>query len=124
MSQHSNISGSAYPEYPLSQHRYPACPALGLQSWSIPNLFRGGSVISGMSVLWSEDSNCKGGDEVGSGNGVKLVDCLKWGRWLCGNRGYSGRKWWCGGVVGKMSSNLFLRRKVICWLIPDRISWL
>ncbi|GJY61193.1 hypothetical protein Tco_0461850 [Tanacetum coccineum] len=36
---------------------------------STPNLFRGGSVISGLSVLRSEDSNCKGGDEVGSGNG-------------------------------------------------------
>ncbi|GJT29267.1 ribonuclease H-like domain-containing protein [Tanacetum coccineum] len=31
MSQHSDISGSACPEYPLSQHRYLACPALGLQ---------------------------------------------------------------------------------------------
>ncbi|GJU89455.1 hypothetical protein Tco_1301878 [Tanacetum coccineum] len=31
MSQHSDISGSACLEYPLSQHRYPACPAPGLQ---------------------------------------------------------------------------------------------
>ncbi|GJY51497.1 hypothetical protein Tco_0442344 [Tanacetum coccineum] len=31
MSQHSDISGSACPEYPLSQHRYPACPAPRLQ---------------------------------------------------------------------------------------------
>ncbi|GJR57755.1 hypothetical protein Tco_1499917 [Tanacetum coccineum] len=31
MSQHSDISGSACPEYPLSQHRYPTCPAPGLQ---------------------------------------------------------------------------------------------
>ncbi|GKG17784.1 hypothetical protein Tco_0372082, partial [Tanacetum coccineum] len=31
MSQLSDISGSACPEYPLSQHRYPACPAPKLQ---------------------------------------------------------------------------------------------
>ncbi|GJU26903.1 hypothetical protein Tco_1165524 [Tanacetum coccineum] len=31
MSQHTDISGSAYLEYHLSQHRYPACPAPGLQ---------------------------------------------------------------------------------------------
>ncbi|GJS33036.1 hypothetical protein Tco_0531418 [Tanacetum coccineum] len=30
MSQHSDISGSACPEYLLSQHRYPTCPAPGL----------------------------------------------------------------------------------------------
>ncbi|GKB91747.1 hypothetical protein Tco_0964019 [Tanacetum coccineum] len=31
MSQHSDISRFSYPEYPLSQHRYPACPAPGMQ---------------------------------------------------------------------------------------------
>ncbi|GJY69232.1 hypothetical protein Tco_0715547 [Tanacetum coccineum] len=31
MSQLSNISGSDCPEYPLSQHRYPACPVPELQ---------------------------------------------------------------------------------------------
>ncbi|GJY64215.1 hypothetical protein Tco_0465675 [Tanacetum coccineum] len=31
MSQLSDISGSVCPEYPLSQHRYPACPAPELQ---------------------------------------------------------------------------------------------
>ncbi|GKG39052.1 hypothetical protein Tco_0460764, partial [Tanacetum coccineum] len=36
MSQLSDISGSACPEYPLSQHKYPACPAPGLQQARSP----------------------------------------------------------------------------------------
>ncbi|GJZ29334.1 hypothetical protein Tco_0573981 [Tanacetum coccineum] len=31
MSQHCDISGSTCPKCPLSHHRYPACPAPGLQ---------------------------------------------------------------------------------------------
>ncbi|GJS89936.1 retrovirus-related pol polyprotein from transposon TNT 1-94 [Tanacetum coccineum] len=36
MSQLSDISGSAYPEYPLSHHRCPRCPALELQPAQSP----------------------------------------------------------------------------------------
>ncbi|GKD54017.1 hypothetical protein Tco_1287404 [Tanacetum coccineum] len=35
-SQHSDIFGSACPEYPLSQHRYPACLAPRLQQAQSP----------------------------------------------------------------------------------------
>nr|GFC39002.1 hypothetical protein [Tanacetum cinerariifolium] len=38
------------------------------------NLFRGGKVTSGLSALWSEDSNYKGGDAVGSGMGRIVGD--------------------------------------------------
>ncbi|GKF64628.1 hypothetical protein Tco_0188076, partial [Tanacetum coccineum] len=36
MPQHSKISESAGPEYPLSWHRYPGCPAPKLQQARVP----------------------------------------------------------------------------------------
>ncbi|GJX03477.1 hypothetical protein Tco_0189393 [Tanacetum coccineum] len=112
MSQLSDIFRSACPEYPLSQHRYPACPAPGLHlvaaadepspisylgPRSIPNLFRGNSVISGLSALRSEDSNCKGGDEVG--NTDAGGDAGSGGDGICGNGDDNGVSGNGGGVV-------------------------
>nr|GFD49229.1 hypothetical protein [Tanacetum cinerariifolium] len=44
-----------------------------------------GKVTSGLSALWSEDSNCKGGDAVGSGMGRIGGDAGSEGDGICGN---------------------------------------
>ncbi|GJW97911.1 hypothetical protein Tco_0179719 [Tanacetum coccineum] len=44
-------------------------PTLYLGPRTIPNLFRGCNVTSGLSTLRSVESRCKGGDEVGSSMG-------------------------------------------------------
>ncbi|GKG33135.1 hypothetical protein Tco_0430645, partial [Tanacetum coccineum] len=49
----------------------------------IPNLFQSGSVISSLSVLWSEDSNYKSSDEVGGDAGNR-------GDGICGKGDDSG----------------------------------
>ncbi|GKE29512.1 hypothetical protein Tco_1444896, partial [Tanacetum coccineum] len=63
-------------------------PTSHLRPRSIPNVFRGGSAISGLSALRSKDSNCKGGDEVGSGNAGNTDvggDAGSGGDGICGN---------------------------------------
>ncbi|GKC68446.1 hypothetical protein Tco_1101044 [Tanacetum coccineum] len=62
MSQHTDISGSACPKYPLSPHRYPVCLAPGLH-------------------------NCKGGD---AGNTDAGGDAGNGGDGICGNGDDSG----------------------------------
>nr|GFC11453.1 hypothetical protein [Tanacetum cinerariifolium] len=49
------------------------------------NFFRGGKVTSGLSALWSEDSNYKGGDAAGSGMGRIGGDVGSEGDGICGN---------------------------------------
>ncbi|GJX62452.1 hypothetical protein Tco_0295352 [Tanacetum coccineum] len=84
MSQLFDISGSAYPEYPLSHNR---C----------------------LSALRSEDSNYKGGDEVGSGNAGNTDaggDIRSRGDGICGNGDDSGVSGDGGGVVGQSRPEL------------------
>ncbi|GJS08090.1 hypothetical protein Tco_0364886 [Tanacetum coccineum] len=83
-------------------------PTSHLGPRSIPNLFRGGSVISGLSALRLEDSNCKGGDEVGGnvGNTDAGGDAESGGDGIYGNGDDSGVSGDGGGVGYKARRQL------------------
>ncbi|GJS62261.1 hypothetical protein Tco_0657045 [Tanacetum coccineum] len=85
---------------------------------STPNLFRGGSVISGLSALRSEDSNCKGGDEVGgdAGNTDAGGDAGSGGDGICGNGDDSGVSGDGGGVVKARSLSTSSLGRMVIWM--------
>nr|GFC92718.1 hypothetical protein [Tanacetum cinerariifolium] len=81
------------------------------------NLFQDGKVTSGLSALRSKDSNCKGGDAVGSGMGRIGGNAGSGGESICGNgdnNGVSGD----GGGIGiakNLSASSLVKDSVGGW---------
>nr|GFC00908.1 hypothetical protein [Tanacetum cinerariifolium] len=88
------------------------------------NLFQGGKVTSGLSTLWSEDSNCKGGDAAGSGMGRIRGDAGSGGYGICGNgddNGVSGDGGGIGIAKNLLASSL-VKNSVGGWGLKDILA--